>query len=622
MTVSTPSGYSAILSVCKTVPLPQWVLETDNHLLVCVDFHLVVSARGILRVCKLRVGDQVRTADGIEEVKRVHDTGRREHMYDLEIDTEDHLYYTDGILSHNSTGLGIGALFDLNIREGNRALYLAPMQDHVKTFADKLRDMERGSIFSPDVALSKNLRNNLFYKESETGGSLRLMHVLSDVTKVRGQSIMKVMIDEAQDFDPGHLPEIAQAQRAFPDDRCTIFAGTSKDIDTCLETQYQAGSRGVWHIRGHTKGDWYSLNDPDTVKKILTVDGLVCPKTSKPLNPLDGEFVHEDRRRLLAGRPSFHLPQLIVPKYAAGQAYQQIWQDSLDYSWDKFLMEVMGIPVAAGLTELGIEDLKRCCDPDVTFQHYRTRAAKNKLRYKYIVSGCDWGGSDFNMATRSKLSYTVHVVYGVTADGRFDLLHAHKYSGMKYDEIAGMIVHDHNFFKASAIATDNGAGHYYNAYLADCGRIPKGNLIVMNYTDNKLFLSRIDNDSPFNLFSLHRSDSISSLIQNIRDKRLRFPRWDLSKGFLEDILNIRRNITENPSGRGIMRYIKAGNRADDFMQATNFALTLAKAILGESIIANRAAVEDIRKTIGGSAVRVSPNAGLFGGAMGGGAFTG
>lgn len=402
-----------------------------------------------------------------------------------------------------------------------------------------------------------------------------------------------IAVHNCQDFDMDHLPELAQVQKASKRPS-RVFAGTSKELETCLEVHYQAGSRGVWHVRGGKPGLWWSLNDPEVIDKIITVDGLRCPETKRLLNPMNGEFIHEDARRLYAGFPSFHLPQVIVPEYTSGAKWLEIWEDFKHYPRPKFLKEVMGIPVASGNREITEDDLKKMCDPEQTFGKIQAELLSGKRRYHYIISGCDWGGSDYNPATATKQSYTVHVMLGITHDGNFDLIHAQRYAGMAYQDIAGHIVHNHNKFNGFAIAADNGVGHYYNAYLRDCGKIRSDRLILFQYNDVKDFMSQIEN-SMFNLYSLNRTDSISALYSDVKPPkmRLRCPRWDESSPYLMDFLNSIRSVTETPSGRSIMRYIRHGSKADDFMQAVNFAVTLGRVLLRESLIPSQQLLDEL-----------------------------
>lgn len=598
--VKSLEGYLDVTHVCKTVPLPVVELRTTRRTLVCAAKHLVVLGDDTGDCCpveRLAPGNTVVSEDGLEVVESVTDLGELRELYDLRVEGPNHTYFTNGLLSHNSTGIGAGLLYKLNMLDHYRALYIAPLKDQVKTFADRLQEMQRGSVFSPEIALAKGLRNNLYYKESSRGGSLRLSNLLTDPSRIRGITADDIFVDEAQDFDPDHLPELAQVQKASKRP-ARIFAGTSKDIDTCLETQFQAGSRGIWHVKGGKPGLWWSLNDPEVIDKIITVDGLRCPVTGRLMNPMNGEFVHEDRRRLYAGFPSFHLPQIIVPEYTSGIKWLEIWNDFQSYMRPKFLREVMGIPDAGGNRELTEDDLKKMCDPEMTFEKIQAEILSGKRRYFYILSGCDWGGSDYNPATATKQSYTVHAMIGVTHDGNFDLIHVRRYAGMAYQDIAGDIVDKHNKFGGFAIAADNGVGHYYNAYLRDCGKIRSDRLLLFQYNDVKEFIAPIQN-SMFNLYSLNRTDSISALYSDIKAPtfRLRCPRWDQSSTYLNDFLNSIRSVTETPSGKSIMRYIRHGSKADDAMQAVNFAVTLARVILREPLIPSQQLLDELANSM-------------------------
>ena len=598
--VLAPDGnYVRVTHVYKTVPMEVCRLRTRRYTLECSAKHLVVTGWGVAPVDQIRSGDEILTETGWEEVHSVQCLGEMRELFDLRVDSLDHLYFTNGIASHNSTGLVSSELFKFNVIPRYRMIYLTPLKEQSKTIADTMMDMQRGSIYPPDYFTSRGYRNNMYYKESPKGGSIKLLHILTDPTKIRGNSVPVVVIDESQDFDPEHLPEIEQVQKAFPNNRSTIFAGTSKDLDTCLEAQYRIGSRAVWHIPCGCPKKFHSMHpeDLDTIKGMISVDGLQCPdNVGKMLNPIVGEFVHADRSKLRLNMPSFHLPQVIVPEYAIGKGFADIYKDFKRYPFKKFLQEIWGIAVDSGMTEISEGDLQKCCTTK-TFEQTQRDYLEGKTRYVKVISGVDWGGSDWEPAYRSKLSYTVHTIYGMRGDGSMDLIYAQDYSGMNYRDIAGQIVAAHNKFKAFAMGTDNGGGAYYNAYMRDCGRIPTNLIIHFQYTDTKLMLERIDHPEA-HIMSLHRSDSISALIADIKDQRISWPRWDESSRLVMHCLNVRRNITEAPSGKTILRYIKHGARADDFFMSTNYAVMMKRIINREPLIPNQQIIDQLRNLFG------------------------
>jgi hypothetical protein len=601
--VAAPGGgFVKVTHAYRTTPMPVWRIQTREFTLECAGKHLVKRYDGFTQVDQILPGDWVLTENDWQMVASCEPIGEERELFDLRVDSEDHAYFTSGIASHNSTGLCGAELLKFCVFPNYRAIYLTPLKEQSKTIADKMLDMQRGSVCPPSYFASRGYRNNMYYKEAPSGGSLKLMHILTDPSKIRGNSVPSVLIDEAQDFDSEHLPEIEQVQKAFPDDRLTIFAGTSKDLDTCLEAQYRLGSRGVWHIPCSCPKKFHSLGDPEIIPNMMvSPEGLRCPDNKHiRLNPMAGEFVHEDRSRLNVNMPSFHLPQVIVPEYAQGKRFMDIWQYYQRYTqngqFKKFLQEIWGIAVESGMTELSEADLKKCCT-DKTFARTQSDYFEDKVRYIKVFSGVDWGGSDWEPAYRSKLSYTVHVIYGMTPEGRMDLLYAHRYAGMNYREVAQHIVANHNKYQAFAMGTDNGGGAYYNAYMRDCGAIPTNLLIHFQYTDTKLMLDRIPHPES-NIMSLHRSDSISAVLADIKDGNITWPRWDDSSSFALDCLNVRRNITEAPSGRTIMRYIKHGARADDFLMATNYACMMKRIVCRESLIPNKQIMEELRTMFG------------------------
>lgn len=405
-----------------------------------------------------------------------------------------------------------------------------------------------------------------------------------------------IAVHNCQNFDPEHLPEIEQVQKAYLKTRTTLFAGTSLHKNTCLDAMYHSCSRGVWHVRCSCPKKHHAMNNIEDIPKMMSPSGLCCPETGKLVNPLIGEFVHESPTLLEMRQASFHIPQVIVPEYAEGDAWLAIWKDFKRYPLNKFLQEVMGIAVDAGVTELTEDDLKACCD-DYSMAGLQQDILKGKKHFSYIFSGVDWGGSDWQQAARTKQSYTVHTMYGLEPDGRLRLVNADQYSGMHYQMIAGTIVARHNKYHGFAFGTDNGGGQYYNAYLRDCGHIPTNRLVHFNYSDVKLMLDRIPHPDAV-IASLHRTDSISALFADIRNKRIIFPRWEEVRPFAMHFLNVTRNITERPNGNTIFRYLKDPRVADDFLHSTNYAAMMKRITLGEPLIPNAQIVRELQALMG------------------------
>ena len=100
----TKSEIGNTKNVMRTVPYDAWLLKTEKYQLIAADDHLVFIDN--INCCKmkdLQVGMYVMTKKGKELVIEITKLNTKFHMYDVEIDHPRHCYYSNGILSHNTT---------------------------------------------------------------------------------------------------------------------------------------------------------------------------------------------------------------------------------------------------------------------------------------------------------------------------------------------------------------------------------------------------------------------------------------------------------------------------------------------------------------------------------------
>lgn len=107
--VKTDTGYEKISSSNKTIEYAVWKIKTVNYSLECADNHIVFDDEFNEKYVKnLKVGDCIMTETGPEAIISLNETDRIESMFDLSVASENHRYYTNGLLSHNTT---IGAFY-------------------------------------------------------------------------------------------------------------------------------------------------------------------------------------------------------------------------------------------------------------------------------------------------------------------------------------------------------------------------------------------------------------------------------------------------------------------------------------------------------------------------------
>jgi hypothetical protein len=500
-----------------------------------------------------------------------------------------------------STTLIARQLINAHVLPNYRSLHVVPHEEHRKTYANRLREMERAFAYSVNT---KTHRQNLNYKEYPNGSLIELIRVLTTAAESRGKTTDELLYDEYQHFDMDLEAEVSQTQKAssMP---VTIYAGTSLTIDTPLEARWMDSSKGTWHIRtGHVnklgEGIWINTGDKEQVLKIIKAQGPTCPISGKLLNVRDGEFVHEDLNRLRAGYQGLHIPQVIIPDFVESpRKWNEIW---LAYTtWpnkNKFLQEIIGIPTEEGHREVSLTDLKAMCNPNET---QASRAAKARRgAYRYLVGGCDWGGSDYSVSDRTKLSKTVHVVLGITTDWKVEIVHMRKYDGMDYRNIIVDILATHKDLKCNAMASDFGVGAVYNLALREEIRAD-AHMIIAYSGPRSAPLGKPVGHGFYNQYSLNRTEAITNLYSVIRspERKLTCYNYDEAALCLDDFLNMYRIPVENTvTGATEFKYKRHGSKSDDILHAINFAYTLARLYMGEQLVEDRGLTSLIQKSFG------------------------
>ncbi len=123
--VETDSGWEDIIATGKTIDYKVWEIVLDgNMLLRCADNHILINEKfNEVYTKDLTLGDDIITKFGLRKVISISETDNYEEMYDIEVDSINHTYFTNNILSHNSMWLGNLALRSAQM--GNQTAYIS-----------------------------------------------------------------------------------------------------------------------------------------------------------------------------------------------------------------------------------------------------------------------------------------------------------------------------------------------------------------------------------------------------------------------------------------------------------------------------------------------------------------
>lgn len=480
-----------------------------------------------------------------------------------------------------STSYSVRQLLQARLYPGFHSLYICPRNDQLSTYANKLREIESASRFFETG--NKKLRKNLNLKEFSNKSTIELVYVLQSASNVRGKSADELLFDEFQDFDPDLEIEISQIQSAS-ETPVTFYSGTSLTTDSALEQKYRTSSMCSWLTRcgcGH-----YNIPLPEyNVLDMIQPKGPCCSKCGRLINIREGRFIPANRALHDRGFRGYHIPQIIVPAVFQNQIrWSEIYRAKVKYGGNrKFLQEILGIATEEGEREITKQNLIDICTLGKNLRVLHDRAMNRQ--YQFVVSGCDWGGSDYIPAQKMKISTTVHTMCGITGDGSFELIHIRRYSGMNYDDIAGDILFNHQKLRGNAMASDFGVGTHYNALLRQV--VPPEKHLIFGYVGPaSALISEPDGAHMFNQWSVNKTDSISQLYEGVRYKRLRCFDWELAEEFLSDFLNMYRAPCETPGGATTFRYMASASRPNDTLQSVNYCYLLGRILLGEPMFAD------------------------------------
>ena len=485
-----------------------------------------------------------------------------------------------------STALSVRHILLCNLLPGYKVMYITPRTDQLRTYANRLRETERAFRYFKGIS-NKDQRSNLGFKEFGEGAvrsTIELMHVLTEASNVRGKSATELDIDECQDFDPDLETEVSQVNSAT-NTPITIYSGTSTTTETFLEAKFQESSMGYWSIKcdcGHTNIPLPEFNVLDMIQP----KGPSCVKCRRLLNVMQGEYVHMHPERIKLHRIGFHMPQIVVP-FVVNNAAR--WQQIVDRKMSgvnmiKFNQELLGIPSEEGARELTRRQLEDICT--LGDKRGLQRKAINK-GYAYVVSGCDWGGTEFSVADKLKVSTTVHAMLGVLPAGDLNLIHMKRYLGMDFESQAEDIMRNHNALKGDAIASDAGVGMAYNREIRRY-TLPEKHLILGYVGPHSAYLDTPGTAHDINQWSLNKTESLTILFQAIKSARIRCYTWEDAQAYLQDFLAMFRAMSEAPGGASTFTYRNSATKPSDTAHAINFAFTLAKLLIGENVFSDSA----------------------------------
>ena len=189
--IMTDMGYKPILRVLETKPMPIWSVDTTTHRLEAADKHIVMTEDGDAFMDELKPGMRLLTDSGPEPIVATSNLHREESCVDFIIGDDSHVYYADGILSHNTTTSMAFLLHQAITRSHIRIAILANKLSTATEILDRLKFAYENLPWFLQVGIETWNKQTVKF-----GNGTEIIAAATSSSSIRGKSINCLMLDE------------------------------------------------------------------------------------------------------------------------------------------------------------------------------------------------------------------------------------------------------------------------------------------------------------------------------------------------------------------------------------------------------------------------------------------
>jgi hypothetical protein len=436
-----------------------------------------------------------------------------------------------------------------------RTLYVSPSATQTKTFsADRIKEpLETSEVLRSYTTTL--LQQNILEKQFVNRSKVTLRYAFLNADRTRGIPSWCIALDELQDILADNIPVIEQSSSHAPERwRRFIYAGTPKGLDNVIE-YYRSGTSkgrpmstmGEWVVPcdrcGSSAGAgrfWNVLGEKNIQKR-----GLSCERCHNLINPMhpDAQWAMMQEGGIFE---SYRIPQLMVP----WRSWDEIMLDYGRYDRAKFYNEVLGVSYDSGLRPLTRQQVRECCNPDVTMHPKALEAYHSLGAGQPVFAGIDWGTGEN--------TYTV-LSLGTYINQKFRIFYVHRFVGEDVDpepqlaKISEML----QYFNVRLVGADYGGGFDRNDFLTR----KFGPKRIHKYQYMPRGKKKLQWNPQFRRWQMVRTEVMSDLFNAVKRKQLDFPRWEeFEDPYANDILNI---FSEYNESLRMIQYTHRPDRPDD-----------------------------------------------------------
>ncbi len=215
--IETPTGWQSFEGIGKTIEYQEWIICTENNkILICADKHILLDENWNQIFCdELEIGDSIQTEDGLEKVISIKVSENASNMYDLINVKNGNVFYSNKIVSHNST---VVVSYLLHYAIFNDNTNIAILANKASTARDLLTRLQTGYENLPKWLQQGVLSWNKGSLELENKS--RITAASTSASSIRGGTYNIIFLDEfafvpntvAENFFSSVYPVITSGQ--------------------------------------------------------------------------------------------------------------------------------------------------------------------------------------------------------------------------------------------------------------------------------------------------------------------------------------------------------------------------------------------------------------------------
>lgn len=260
--ILTDTGWKDLEAVYKTIPYQVWRIKTKDYFLECADEHIVFNENfEEIFVKNLKKGQKILTEKGPQRVTSIKTSKKIENMYDVAVKDENHRFYSNGILSHNSTILTIFALWMVCFNDDHRAAIVANKETTAINIFKRIRMAyeQLPNYIKPGVKDYAKTGMTL-------GNDSSIVVSTTTATSIRGDSLNTLAIDEAafiekhilEEFWSSVIPAISSGKKSK-----ILMVSTPNSTDNKFYEIFSGAENGTIKQWKSARIDWWQVPGRD-----------------------------------------------------------------------------------------------------------------------------------------------------------------------------------------------------------------------------------------------------------------------------------------------------------------------------------------------------------------------